>query len=139
MPIVENGEVQRRGLLESAAAERVDQVRMRVEMRAKRRDIPALRRSDERADRMHFTLRPGIACPDIAGEQLDRCVAPLLGDLVNRSSVAVGRGWVKACGEGTPHRFDISVTRGVEDAVAIVRGKSESSTCVFSARQLVKP
>jgi hypothetical protein len=53
--IVKNGEVQRRRLLESAA-KRVDHLRMFVEMRTKRRDVSALSRRDERADRPHFVF-----------------------------------------------------------------------------------
>ena len=89
---------------------------MRVELGAKHGDIAGLRRRDEDANGSCLGLGPRAALPDVAGQQLQGSVTPLLGDLVDGAAVRVqGRG-VEAGREGAAHGIGIAGARGLEHA-----------------------
>ena len=99
---------------------RVDELRMRVEAPRSSGTSP-----DCAAPRSART-----ACASVSGrrgpfawtsraEQLDRFVAPLLGDLMNRAAIHVGRCGIEARGECATDCFDIPGAGGFEHALAV--------------------
>ena len=118
MLVAQNRQVQRRGLLESAA-ECVDPLRMCVEAGAERVEIAGLRRPHDGLDRLHLLIGPGFASLEIARQDLDRLMPSLLGDLMDRTAVGVGRCGIKARRKGAADGLDVAGACGFENAIAV--------------------
>ena len=56
---------------------------------------------------------------DIAGKQLDGLMPAILGDLMNRAAVGVGRCGIKARRKGATDGLDVAGAGGFENAVAV--------------------
>src|SRR5579863_3275877 len=120
MLVAQDCQVQRRGLLESAA-ECIDPLRMGVEAGAERVEIAGLRRPHDGLDRLHLVIGAGFASLEIAGQHLDRLMPPVLGDLMYRAAVGVGRCGVKARLEGATNGLDVAGACGFENTVAVAK------------------
>ena len=118
MLVAQNRQVQRRGLLESAA-ECVDQLRICVEAGAERVEIAGLRCPHDGLDRLHLVIRTGFASLEIEGQHLDRLMPPVLGDLMYRAAVGVGRCGIKARRKGATDGLDVAGACGFENAIAV--------------------
>src|SRR6266487_5805720 len=117
MLITQNRQVQRRGLLESAA-ECVDPLRMCVEAGAEPVEIAGLRCPHDGLDRPHLVIRTGFASLEVAGQHLDRLMPSVLGDLMYRAAVGVGRCGIKARSKGATDGLDVAGACGFENAIA---------------------
>ena len=74
---------------------------MCVKFGAERVEIAGLRCPHDGLDRLHLAIRTGFASLEIAGQHLDRLMSPVLGDLMYRAAVGVGRCGIKARRKGT--------------------------------------
>ena len=110
--------VQRRLLLMISPA-RIDQVGMGVEQASELVGAAVLRSVEDGVDRPLHLRRARRALLEFAGEQLDRFVPRLLGDLVHAAAVIVGRAGIEAGLEGAADRLDIAGAGGVEDRFAV--------------------
>jgi hypothetical protein len=105
--------VQRRLPLKIAAT-RVDQGRMAVQQTGKLVGMAVLGGVEHARDQPAQLWRSCVALLELAGEQLDRLVAILLGDLVHRAAVRIGAARIETGFDGAADRFDVAVARGVE-------------------------
>jgi hypothetical protein len=117
--------MQRGGLLESAA-EGVDPLRVRVKAGAERVEIAGLRCAHDSLDRLHLIVRTGLASLQTARHELDRPLPPILGDLIKRAAVDVGRCRTETRRKGAPDRFDVAGPRGLENAIAVARRRMDA-------------
>src|SRR5262245_65818703 len=99
---------------------------MRIETVAKLGNIPGLRRADDGAYRPRFALWAGGPFLQVSGEQLDRFVAPLFCDLIDRAAICVGSCGIEARGEGASHGFDISSACSLEHVLSVVVGGTDA-------------
>src|SRR5450631_4238259 len=120
MLVAQNRQMQRRGLLESAA-ECVDPLGTSVKSRAERVEIAGLRCPHDGLDRLHLVIRTGFASLEITGQHLDRLMPPVLGDLVYRAAVGVGRCGIKARRKGALDGLDVAGAGGLENAIAVAK------------------
>ena len=97
------------------------------------------RSGEDGIDRPLHLRRARIALLEFAGEQLDRLVPGLLGDLMNAAAVVVGRAGIEAGLEGAADRLDIAVRAASKTALRSVFAGAIPSTCALSCRQLAKP
>src|SRR5262249_31003479 len=119
MLVAQGRQMERSGFLETTAAQRIDQVWASVEVLPQRVNVPGLRRADDALDHFHLALGAGASALGIAREQLDRFVTPFLGDLIDRTTIAVGRCGVEARSESTLDCLDVTGAGGFEHAVAL--------------------
>ena len=102
-------------------------------------EIAGLRRPHDGLDRLHLVVRTGFASLEIAGQHLDRLMSAVLGDLMDRAAVDVGRCGIEARREGAADGLDVAGAGGFENALAVAKRWTDASICAFRARQLLKP
>src|SRR5437588_13108298 len=125
MLIAQNRQMQRRGLLESAA-ECVDPFRMCVEAGAERVEIAGLRCPHDGLDRPHLVIRTGFASLEIAGQHLDRLMPAVLGDLMYSAAVGVGRCGIKARRKGATDGLDVAGVCRLENAIMVAKRRTDA-------------
>jgi len=113
--------VQCGGFLKALAPQGTDQIGASVKALAQAGNISGLRGAEDGLDRFALDVGARVYALLIAGEQLKRLIAALLGDLVNGAAIAIGSCRVEAAGESTADRLDIPRAGGIEYAIALTQ------------------